>query len=312
MTRGQGDLHHSLWFVDDNGPMDTVVAVAAIRELAQLEVHDVRPIQGGWAYWTFDIDGQWIFRFPRTDEVALAAESEQRFLPVLAAHVDFEVPIPKWSGVFNGRSFFGYRKLEGRPLCAADIDQTPGIAERLAAMLHQIHSFDPETAKSLLGAEGSVGAWQRRYQDLRNVAVSRVADLLDPSTASLLDRGFSALLDEDFTFTPTPVHGDLGTEHILVDEYSGRPVGIIDFEDADVGDPAIDFVGFWITLGPERTQRLLDSYPGQVDAGFLHRIKTYWWIGSLHAVIYGFEQDDQAIIADGLTGLRQRLGALDS
>jgi aminoglycoside 2''-phosphotransferase len=292
--------------------MDVSQAAAAIRKVVKFEVGDVRPILGGWAYWTFEVDSEWVFRFPRTDHVALAAESEQRLLPALAAHVDFEVPVPRWSGVCGGRPFFGYRKLPGRPLRASDVEREPAVVERLAAMLRRIHSFDVDTAKRLLRVEGSVLGWHRRYQDLRAAAVPQVVDLLDPHTASLIEKGFSSLLDGRLVFTPTLIHRDLGTDHILVDEATARPVGIIDFEDADVGDPAIDFVGFWITLGPERTQPLLDTYRGDLDANFIERIKTYWWIGSLHAVLYGLAQKDQTIMDDGVTGLRQRLGTLDS
>ena len=292
--------------------MDVSQAGVAIREVVEFELGDVRPILGGWAYWTFEVDGEWIFRFPRTDQVALAAESELRLLPALAAHVDFEVPVPRWSGVFGGRPFFGYRKLEGRPLRASDVEREPAAIGRLAGMLHQIHSFDVDRARCLLKVEGTVLAWRRRYQDLRAAADSQVADLLDPQTESLLEDGFSCLLDGSLVFTPTLVHRDLGTGHILIDEATARPVGIIDFEDAEVGDPAIDFVGFWITLGPERTQQLLDTYQGDLEATFVERIKTYWWMGALHAVLYGLAQKDQTIVDDGVAGLRRRLGTFNS
>lgn len=292
--------------------MNPANATTAIREVVPFEVGEVRPILGGWGYWTFEVDGEWIFRFPRTDQVAPAAESEQRLLPALAAEVDFEVPIPRWSGVYGGRRFFGYRKLQGRPLRASDVEQNPTVVGRLAAILNQIHSFDVDEARRLLGVEGSVLEWQHRYQNLRTVADLQVVELLDQRTASRLETGFSNLLDGSLMFTPTLIHGDLGTDHILVDERTSRPVGTIDFEDADVGDAAIDFVGFWITLGPEGTRTILKAYRNEMDANFVSRIKTYWWIGSLHAVLHGLAQNDQTIIADGLTGLQQRLATLDS
>ncbi len=287
-------------------------AAAAIREVVASEIEDVRPILGGWAYWTFDVDGEWIFRFPRTDVIAAAAEAEQRLLPVLAVHVDFEVPVPEWSGTFGGRPFFGYRKLHGRPLQRTDFEHDPMVSDRLVSMLRQIHSFDVEMAKRLLGVEGSVSAWQRRYRDLRAAAVTNVVGLLDAPIAARVEDGLGRLIDGHVAFTPTLVHCDLGTDHILVDPATSLPMGIIDFEDATVGDPAIDFVGFWITLGPAQTQVLLDAYRDDLDTDFVQRIKTYWWIGSLHAVLYGLDQNDPAIVDDGLAGLRMRLGTLDS
>ena len=48
-------------------------------------------------------------------------------------------------------------------------------------------------------------------------------------------------------------------------------------------------------------------YEGEVDAGFIQRLKAYWWMGAAHAVLYGIEQDDQPLIDDALVNLNRRL-----
>lgn len=291
--------------------MDAAQAAEVIRDVANLDVRNIRPIVGGWDSWTFEVDGRWIFRFPRSREVAASTGAEMRFLPALAEHVDFEVPNPGWSGLWDGQPFFGYPRVDGRALEAADVDRTPGVDARLASMIHQIHSFDVVAARELLGVEGSRSEWRRQYEGFRIDSLAQMSGLLDSSTTGLVERGFALFLGNEFEFTPVPVHRDLGAEHILVDDGSGWPIGMIDFGDAGVGDPAIDFVGLWIALGPERAQVTLAAYPGPVDAGFVERIKAYWWIGSVHAVLYGIAQNDRGVVEEGLIGLRQRLAELD-
>lgn len=278
-------------------------ALAAIRTLLPVDIEDVTPIVGGWSHWTFDVRGRWIFQFPRSDDVA----ANHRFSDALAEVVEFEVPIQTWSGRWADRPFFGYEKLSGRPLDTAAFDRSEDLSRRLASMLSQLHSFDADRARTLLGVEGTRRDWGRRYENLESESVSRLAGIVSPETMRHLGEGFAGLRATGFEFTPVPVHGDLGADHILIDDGSDELVGLIDFEDATVGDPAIDFVGFWITLGSRRTQQILTHYPHTAGPDFIARLKAYYWIGSLHAVLHGLDRCDEEIIADGIQGLTQRL-----
>jgi aminoglycoside 2''-phosphotransferase len=87
---------------------------------AGLACTELIPIVGGWASWTFEVDGRWTVRFPRTAEVANGHERE-RLLPELAAHVTFAVPRPEFRGVYRGLPFDAYEKLPGEPLTARDL-----------------------------------------------------------------------------------------------------------------------------------------------------------------------------------------------
>ena len=68
-------------------------------------------------------------------------------------------------------------------------------------------------------------------------------------------------------------HADLSPEHILINPDDGAITGIIDWEDATIGDPVSDFVTlpFWIGWG--NTQRVLDHYRLKTDKGFQERLE---------------------------------------
>src|SRR5579871_946539 len=52
--------------------MDLTAARSALSTVG-LQGERLSAIEGGWSYWTFDLDQAWIARFPRRPEIALAA-----------------------------------------------------------------------------------------------------------------------------------------------------------------------------------------------------------------------------------------------
>jgi aminoglycoside 2''-phosphotransferase len=278
-------------------------ALALARAASGLDPQTVEQIPGGWDSRTFAIDDTWIVRFPRTDAAAEAMEREHRLLPSLAEAVGFPIPLPHWSGRYAGGLFFGYRRIAGRPLRVGDLDDT--TVARLADMLTELHRFDPAMAADLLGTPGTLEAWSRRYEELRSITSERVAPLLDAATRRLLDREYGAFLDALRAMEPVVVHGDLGTDHLLVD---GTRIGMIDFGNAAVGDGAIDFVGLWITFGKTAALHVLERYGGPADNDFVDRMKAYVWLGAVHAVLYGLDTGDDGIVSSGIGNLGLRLG----
>lgn len=303
-------------------------ATAALERVAGAPPRSVRQIHGGWASFTFEMDERYIARFPRTASVAQCTQAELDLLPELAPRVDFSVPAVRWRGTREGLPFFVYESIPGRGLTSQDVDQYPGLVQELAAALRQLHSLDIAIAGSADGPGGAeavpagaasggasarstwaqdpVGTWRARYAELRSAADHRVVPLLDSDVAGRLAAAWDEF-EASLTFTPALVHADLGLEHVLVD--AGRLSGIIDWETARPGDPAVDFVGFHIDLGPDRTGRILDAYdPG--DPALRSRIPHYVWIGAVFAVLYGLDEARSEIVRDGLEGLGERLRAL--
>lgn len=278
---------------------------ATVHELLDqlgLAANTMLPIEGGWDSWTFDVlatDGsRWIFRFARTPEVAAGQAREARLLPELSRRVSFGIPVPRFAGEWQGHAYVGYAKILGGPISDGD-DWTP-----LAGMLRELHGFPAEEAARLLGREASTAAWRSDYVDLRREFDAGAIPALDAELAAAVRQEYDDFLNGQFDFAPTLVHRDLGAEHVMVDPDTRRPVGLIDFGDAAVGDPAIDFVGALVTVGDAATRELIAAYAGPIS---WERMRFYWWLGSLHAVRYGVDTGNQEILDDGISGLRERL-----
>jgi aminoglycoside 2''-phosphotransferase len=258
----------------------------------------VRQIHGGWGSFTFLVDDH-ILRLARTAEVAAAHRREAALLPLLAPNVPFRVPEPDFFGSWGDASTcLGYPVIEGREITEAD------DWRGMAAVLRALHAFPADTARDALGVAGTVAEWRGDHQRLWDRVADRLLPVLDDDLRDRLTGAFTAFLAADQDFTPVLVHRDLAPEHILVDD-AGRVVGLIDFEDATVGDPAIDFVGLLTLLGPDRTEELLADYGGPVHRG---RLRCYWWLAPVHDLLHGLAIGDRVITAEAMTTLRDRLG----
>ena len=84
---------------------------------------------------------------------------------------------------------------------------------------------------------------------------------------------------------------------------------MIDFEEAAVGDPAIDFVGLQIAFGADVVRDVVARYGGPPDPGFAGRLHFYVWMGSAHAILYGLDESDDALVADAIERLSKRVEA---
>lgn len=285
-------------------------ALAAAGVPAPAGGHEVRPIEGGSANWTFDVDGGWIVRFPRTDLVAASTARELVLLPALQDALPFAVPALLWHGRHAGRPWLGYRRITGEAIDRLDPVRDAALAVALGRGLAALHAFPIERARGLLGGAATPAAWAARYEALRGEARARLQDVLDAADASRLERAIDVFIAQADAFVPALVHGDLGPEHVLVDGW-GRFTGIIDWEDAAVGDPAIDFAGLWGRLGATAARAVLAAYGRGGERAFERRVQAYAWIAVVHDLLHAVAAGDRDATARAAAALRRRLAAKD-
>ena len=286
----------------------------------------IRQIPGGWSSWTFEVDNMaprelakspppgWIFRFPRNRSVSENQIKEAAILPVIATRVDFAVPRFEHVGIWRGNPYAGYRRIPGRALDQPEL--AVETSQSLGYTLSQLHGIPVTMVAEACTVEPTVDTWRQRYFALRETVRNRISPLLESralgtaeSTLDAVERGFNRFLDDELATLKDValVHCDLGCEHILMDDDGTTVAGLIDFEDATIGDPTIDFVGIYVTYGMEAVKRVRDCYVCELDEQFEHRLLFYTWMASCHEVIYGVEEGRPDLVEDGMAGLRTRL-----
>ena len=85
----------------------------------------------------------------------------------------------------------------------------------------------------------------------------------------------------------------------------GRLVGVIDWGDSRIGDPALDFD--WLLHHHPRADEILAAYEGTVDGGFRERALFYHRLAPWYEADYGLVVERPAHVAASLAEIRARL-----
>ena len=286
-----------------------------------LDYDRVHPITGGWSYWTFEVEQDdhgeyvelsegepgWIFRFARKGVVAENLQKEQAVLPVVAPRVDFAVPWFEHAGNWIGQPYVGYRRIPGRSLDHPEL--TAETSQFLGIAFTQLHGVPTSLVTEACDVEPTVDSWRQRYCVLRDEVRTNISPLLKSNVRDAVERGFERFFREQLeTLNDVNlVHCDLGCEHILIGDDGTTVSGLIDFEDASIGDPTIDFVGIFVKYGMETVERVRDGYRRVLDEHFEHRLRFYTWMASCHETLYGLNEGRSDLVERGIEGLRRRL-----
>lgn len=260
------------------------------------------PVGDGWDCFTYEVDGEWIFQFPRLSGAEATLRKQLALLPELAQELPAHIPIPEH--VSMDPPCMGYPKIVGEPVSSMDAAGDGFWPERLGRFLFDLHLVPPEFVGMRM-IEPAV--WRERHRALLEAFRDRVSPLLTAAERSAAALVFAGFLDDDRTgrFAPGLIHHDLGPSHVLVSS-SGDLAGVIDWGDAEVGDPAADFA--WLLNGmPAAGERALGAYGGEPDAAFRDRARFYHRLGPWHEVAYGLDTEQLTFVERGLAGVRERL-----
>lgn len=262
-----------------------------------LDVRDVRTIDAGWDSLVLEVNGEYVFRFPRRPEVEKWVERETLLLPELAGLLP--VAVPRFDFVArNGLLCVGYRKLFGDP-AGSDLPERAG--EDVGRFLAALHAFPVERARSLGVPVFDVAAWREHFERFCGDLRRRVLPLLTPAERERAEVVFAEVPCLDFD--PVLLHGDLGPEHVLV--RGGRVAGVIDWSDARVGDAALDFA--WCLHGTSRSTADAVARTYGLDDETRERSLFYRRLGPWYEVLYGLDTGQERFVESGVAGIRSRL-----
>jgi aminoglycoside phosphotransferase (APT) family kinase protein len=219
----------------------------------------VRRIDDGYDFHVVVLDDTWVVRVPRRQACAEALAVEAALLPALAPALPVRVPQFEVA-----HPFAVYRVIDGTPL----VDEEDGVREFLEAL----HAFD------VGGLPVPWPDWLETYRaqcdEFRRLVLPSL-DVGERRRAEALFAEVEALVG----FEPALTHSDLGPEHLLCRD--GRLVGVIDWGDTRIGDPALDYS--WLLNGPFPHWDVDDDLRRR--ARFYHRLAP--WFDAHYEVFHG-------------------------
>ena len=257
----------------------------------------------GWDFQVFEVDARWLFRFPKHDESATKLSMECRLLSDLADWVSLPIPHHEYCSKLHeslDRPFTGYKKLPG---IAGDVSKTVDqnrVAQQLGLFLTKLHAYPVERAREAGVPErsGLVAHWRKKsIEQLNGIDALNV----DPSN---LRRYLENNLPLPFEGASRLVHNDLWAEHILVDPRSGTVSGIIDWGDAAISDPAVDFAGLYAWYGEKWLEDVLAYYSKTSDAEIITRSRYLATCLAIHNITLGQDLGRPQWIKAGQEALR--------
>ena len=210
----------------------------------------------------FIINENYIFRFPKREEVKQQIKREIAILPKIKSLLNLQ--IPQFEFVSPEINFVGYKIIPGTPLTfkiynSLNKKQQTSIQQSLANFLSQLHHID-----SSIFADCHLETMdiKEEYSDNFKKAQKFIYPLISKSKQKIISQLFTEYLNnpENFNYAPALIHNDFSKDHILFDTVNKEITGIIDFGDIALGDPDYDLMYLLDEFGDNFLKGILKIY----------------------------------------------------
>ncbi|MGE7906289.1 phosphotransferase [Peribacillus sp. NPDC094092] len=275
-------------------------------QFPEIELKEIKQLGEGFDNTVIQINGQFVFRFPRRPIAVTLIQVESQLLPSIAGTFPLAIPEPIFFGkpsTLYPYPFTGYKMVKGHLPVEGSTANKAESAKRFAHFLKALHSFPVERAMRL-------GV---KHDGMMRLDVSYRKKSLMENVSNLLKLGFfeQAQAVKDFVETlgeldvqhpVSLVHGDIHIRNVLLDD-EGVLAGIIDWGDVHVGNPAIDF-SFLYSYFPKEAHRVFFDIYGEIEKETedLARFRAIYMLVTL--LVYGIDRHDEELIAITSTGLK--------
>ncbi len=269
--------------IDDRGADrrldEEIVAGVVGDQFPELAGDHVERLGRGWDNEVFVV-GDVIFRFPK--RVGQVAWQRREIVVVRLVGQALGSIVPSFAYVGRPSErfaypFVGYPKLPGIPAGRPGVPLGPFAAD-MASALAALHAIDSSLIPPTPAAEESAVAGGHRL-DLSSCA-DQVRRQLRPDLVAVAEPYLTGQAPcPSFDGPGRLAHNDICAEHVLGDPGTGRLHGLIDWTDAMVTDPAVDFVGLITIGGWPFIGDVLNRYPHRLDSSFDARLQ--WMVRTL-------------------------------
>jgi aminoglycoside 2''-phosphotransferase len=238
-----------------------------------------RRVTEGWDHVVVILDDALVFRFPLEPHYAALRELETEVLEHLSGLT--AARLPRRTHVAPDGSFVGYPLVPGRTLTPEVLaglgpGETAEVLDQLAAFLSALHTA-PLAGTPLERVPPSYLSEDQR--EVRRAVGVHLRGVLEPQELAEVEEilaDVDRLLEADLP--RVFLHGDVYSRHLLWDA-GARRLGVIDFTDMCLGDPAVDFAELH-EYGDDVVRAVHGRWTGPRDPGLLDRAWTYQrWAG---------------------------------
>jgi len=237
----------------------------------------VQWLEDGWDF-VVGMAGKNAYRFPRSKAYEQKLPAEAAFLKQFKENCPVQIPDLKLHTHPQIGNYAAYPFIEGVP-CSRKLVASCGekdrnaIARTLGAFLRALHTFPVEQAMTLGIVESMTALfWKQRYEKMQKTVSPYIKSAQQKWINNIFTQ-FITIIEHD-PIERTVIHSDIMPEHILINQRTHALVGIIDFGDIEIADPAYDF-GFLRNYGADFLAETYKGYSLVVDSTFDERRQFY-------------------------------------
>lgn len=258
-------------------------------QFPELNVKSIGVLEGGWDNYVYLVNGKTVFRFPIREEFIPSMKAE---IELLSGLDDFPVGIPCYEYVSESGHFFaGYSFIEGVPL-----NLVPGIPEGITRDMVSIIQYFKTLDNSRVESSGipvySPDSWKRKQTSMLEAFEKTLSGHINPNVFSEAESQIDSLLGEIPESSFTLVHSDMYRGNVLAKpDYSGINA-VIDWQEAAIGDIALDVAALTLDFGQEFTVGLAGKTFSSGDSGALQRVRLYQKMEPFHILEHRLENNE--------------------
>lgn len=277
-------------------------------QFPEIELKEIKQLGEGFDNTVIQINGQFVFRFPRRPIAVTLIQVENQLLPSIAGTFPLAIPEPIFFGkpsTLYPYPFTGYKMVKGHLPVEGTKAKKVESAKRFARFLKVLHSFPVEKAMRLgVQPDGMMrlDVPYRKKSLMENVSNLIKLGYFEQAHAV---KDFVETLGEgelDVQHPISLVHGDIHIRNVLLDD-EGVLAGVIDWGDVHIGNPAIDF-SFLYSYFPKEVRSAFFEIYGEIEkeTESLARFRAIYMLVTL--LVYGIDRHDEELIAITSTGLK--------
>lgn len=227
-------------------------------------------ITSGWDFDVIILDNKIVFRFPKEKDCFNNLKKEINLLKIIEPKISAK--IPHYIYIAKDKSFAGYNILSGKNVTASkykNMNQAEKklLQNKIADFLTSLHKT---SSSILINNKTRIGKQKQFYKWFHDDTIKDVFPKLNNKEKEIVIDHFKKLESHlSDKLSPVLVHGDIGEDHIFWDK-TKKELGIIDFTDHHIGDPAKDFSGLF-KFGKKFVNNVYTLYKCPKDNNLLER-----------------------------------------
>lgn len=237
-----------------------------------LEWKKSKLIAVGWDHDVLMLDHKFVARIPKNSDAKKRMKIDFCLLTYLQNKLDADIPTAILKD--DKTKIAIYKVVAGRAMSEARYKKLSAVekdkfAKNIAIFLSQMHSLSIADVQKCQVPIKSFGAQNREVKN----NIKFIYPHLTSQEQTMLDSFIISRKQLLKEIKPVLIHGDLTGDNVFVD--SENNLGIIDFSDSEISDPAKDFAALF-SYGEKFVHSVLKYYTATSSSELLERAHIYY------------------------------------